>query len=54
MGSHLSNPSPFKGEAGRGMGLQLLYYQPKLLLYRFYLLKNFVVPESENPKPSRL
>jgi hypothetical protein len=37
-----------------GMGLQLLGYQPNLLLYRFYLLKNFVVPESENAKTSSL
>jgi hypothetical protein len=52
-GKSLSS-SPFKGEAWRGMGLQILGYQPNLLLYRFYLLKNFIVPESENAKTSRL
>ena len=36
------------------MGLYLLNYQPNLLLYRFYLLKNLVVPKSEDPKTSRL
>ena len=48
------NSSPFKGEVERGMGLQLLNYQPNLLFYRFYFFKNFVVPESKNPKTSRL
>jgi hypothetical protein len=52
--SHLSNPSPFKGEVRRGMGLRLLDCQPNFLLYRLYLLKNFIVPESENAKTSRL
>ena len=48
------NSSLFKGEVGRGMGLQLQDYQPNLLPYRFYLRKNLVVSESENAKPSRL
>jgi len=40
---NLLNSSPFKGEAGRGMGL-----------YRFYLLKDLVVPEAGDAKTSRL
>jgi hypothetical protein len=50
----LPNPSPFKEEVRRGMGLQTLNYQPNLLLYRFYFLKSLIVPESENAKTSRL
>ena len=34
--------------------MQLLNYQPNLLPYRFHLLQNFIVPESENGKTSRL
>ena len=36
------------------MGLHLLDYQPNFLFYRFYFLKNLIVPESENAKTSRL
>jgi len=36
------------------MGLQLLNYHPNFLLYRFYLIKNLIVPESENAKTSLL
>ncbi len=57
-GENLLNPSPFKGEVGRGMGmgmgLYLLNCQPNLLLYRFYLLQNLVVPKSEHAKTGRL
>jgi hypothetical protein len=34
MGSNPLNSSPFKGEVGRGMGMQLLY--------QFDLFKNFI------------
>ncbi len=36
------------------MGLYLLNCQPNLLLYRFYLLKNLIVPKSEHAETSRL
>ncbi len=36
------------------MGFQLLDHQPDLLPYRFFLFKNFIVPEPQNTKTSCL
>ncbi len=36
------------------MGLQLLDYQPNLFFYRFYFVKNLVVPKSKNLKTSSI